>query len=85
MRGCRVIVIGHTVTEDGRIRPQKSEYHRGFASRFGISRLMSVQLAPSYFLALTRAHEGAPFEMEELRFLQALTPHVQRASRCARW
>lgn len=60
---------------------QKSEYHRAYAHRFGISRLMSSQLAPGTFLALTRAHENAPFGMEELRFLQSLTPHVQRANR----
>jgi DNA-binding NarL/FixJ family response regulator len=60
---------------------QKSEYHRAFAHRFGISRLMSALLTPGTFLALTRAHEHAPFGEKELRFLQSLTPHVQRATR----
>jgi DNA-binding CsgD family transcriptional regulator len=80
----RLAVVGRVIL-DAMLVPyaemQKSEYHRAFAHRFGISRLMSALLTPGTFLALTRAHEHAPFGEKELRFLQSLTPHVQRATR----
>jgi DNA-binding CsgD family transcriptional regulator/PAS domain-containing protein len=80
----RVAVVGRAIL-DAMLVPyaevQKSDYHRAFAHRFGISRLITAPLAPGTFLVATRAHEHAPFGTEELRFLQALTPHVQRANR----
>lgn len=64
---------------------ERTAYHRGFSRKFGIARTVSLSLAadPGAFrgLSITRSHEDPPFEGDEIRFLEALAPHAQRALR----
>ncbi len=76
---------------DGMLIPESvvatTEYHRAFALKFGLSRILSMVLAHDahgfQYLTVTRALSDAPFGEHEARVSRALIPHLQGAIRLA--